>query len=306
MSELKVLLIAGTHGNEINAPWLFEQWSKYPGCINTNGLNISTVIGNPEALKVCKRYINCDLNRCFRDELLSNQSIKGYEVLRARELVSIYGPQGSNACQIAIDFHSTTSAMGSSIVVYGRRFVDLAVASLLQSRLGLPVYLHEGDSSQQGFLVECWPCGLVIEIGPVPQGMLHAGIINQTKLALQCFVDEVADINSGLVKFPDTLVVHRHLKSIDFPRSKKGSIEGYVHPSRQGSDWIPLRNGDPIFMKLDGSVLSFDSQDSLVPVFINEAAYSEKNIAMSLTKREVWDFSNDWKDAINDLFSNHD
>ena len=65
-----------------------------------------------------------------------------YEIMRARELVSSFGPNGSNACKIAIDLHSTTSSMGSCLVVYGRRPADLALAALMQSRLGLPIYLQ--------------------------------------------------------------------------------------------------------------------------------------------------------------------
>ena len=34
MSILQVLLVTGTHGNEINGPWLFEQWMKNPKLIN--------------------------------------------------------------------------------------------------------------------------------------------------------------------------------------------------------------------------------------------------------------------------------
>ena len=30
-----------------------------------------------------------------------------------------------------------------------------------------------------------WPCGLVIEVGPVPQGVLAPAIVNQTRLALE-------------------------------------------------------------------------------------------------------------------------
>ena len=36
--QLQVLLVAGTHGNEINGIWLFEQWEKSPFLINTNGI----------------------------------------------------------------------------------------------------------------------------------------------------------------------------------------------------------------------------------------------------------------------------
>ena len=47
----------------------------------------------------------------------------------------------------------------------------------------------------------------------------------------------------------------------------------------------------------------YSCQDEVVPVFVNEAAYTEKNIAMSLTKREVWTFEKNWKDAFYELIS---
>ena len=42
-------------------------------------------------------------------------------------------------------------------------------------------------------------------------------------------------------------------------------------------------------------------KEPYVPVFINEAAYMEKNIAMSLTKRELWDFEENWKRSLIEL-----
>ncbi len=303
MSKPQVLFIAGTHGNEINASWLINQWIKKPEIINVNDFEVVKVIGNPEALHNCKRYLDCDLNRSFREELLNDDQLALYEIERARELLLNFGPKGLNACQIAIDLHSTTSSMGTSIVVYGRRPADLAIASLLQSRIGFPIYLHEGDDNQKGFLVESWPCGLVIEIGPVPQGLLNAKVINQTKLALNIFLEELGKLNTKKAFFPDKIRVHRHVKSIDYPRTVDGEIEAFVHPSRQGSDWHPIENGAPLFLKSDGSVIRFEGSETFVPVFINEAAYMEKNIAMSFTKRETWEFSKDWESAIYSILS---
>ena len=56
----------------------------------------------------------------------------------------------------------------------------------------------------------------------------------------------------------------------------------------QGQDWQPLLSGDPLFLKADGSVIPYEGPDGRVPVFINEAAYGEKGIALSITEREVW------------------
>ena len=301
MMQLQVLLVAGTHGNEINGIWLFEQWQKSSLLINTHGIKTYKVIGNPEAKKAGKRYIDNDLNRSFLEGSFSSIQSSNLEAKRAKQLVQLYGNKGENPCQIALDFHTTTASMGSCLVVYGRRDTDLALAGLIQNKLGLPIYLHESDKEQTGFLVESWPCGLVIEIGPVGQGLLNSIIISQTKLILENLLEQIKNIINSNLFFPDKLIIHRHIKSIDFPRDEEGNINAFVHPLRQGRDWYPLKKKDDLFCKLDGETINYQEKESYVPVFINEAAYMEKNIAMSLTKRELWDFEDDWKKSLIDL-----
>ena len=77
MKKSDVLLVAGTHGNEINAPWLFEQWFKNPNLINTHGLGISRIIGNPAAFEAGRRYLDRDLNRSFQNDLFSSKQLRG-------------------------------------------------------------------------------------------------------------------------------------------------------------------------------------------------------------------------------------
>ena len=301
MKQLQVLLVAGTHGNETNGIWLFDEWKKSPLLINTHGIQTFNVIGNPEAKKAGKRYIHQDLNRSFKEKsfLLLNSS--NFEERRASELVDLYGESGVNPCQIALDFHTTTASMGSCLVVYGRRDADLALASLIQSQLGLPIYLHESDQNQTGFLVESWPCGLVVEIGPVGQNLLNSRIVSQTKLILETLMEQIDKIMNFNLFFPDKLVIHRHIKSIDFPRDEEGNIIGYVHSARQSKDWQEINKDDELFHKLSGEIISFEEDESYIPVFINEAAYIEKNIAMSFTKRELWNLKQSWKQSLIDL-----
>ena len=165
MASPRVLVVAGTHGNEINAPWLLDQWQQQPDLIDARGLEVVPVIGNPAAREQGRRYLDRDLNRSFRPDLLeqaaAGTSVVDREMARAHSLVRAYGPKALKSCSVAFDLHSTTAAMGSSLVVYGRRPADLALAAGVQQRLGLPVYLHEADQAQQGFLVERWPCGVV-------------------------------------------------------------------------------------------------------------------------------------------------
>ncbi len=299
--QLKVLLVAGTHGNEINGIWLFEQWEKSPFLINTHGIKTYKVIGNPEAKKAGKRYIHNDLNRSFKEESFLSFNSSNFEEKRANELVKIYGISGQNPCKIALDFHTTTASMGSCLVVYGRRGADLALAALIQNKLGLPIYLHESDEKQTGFLVEAWPCGLVVEIGPVGQGVLNSKIILQTKLILENLLEQIQKVNNLNLLFPDKLTIHRHIKSIDFPRDEEGNIDGYVHSLRQSKDWQPLKKNDELFYKLNGETIRLEEDEPYIPVFINEAAYMEKNIAMSFTKRELWIFKQEWQQSLIDL-----
>lgn len=300
----RVLVVAATHGNERNAPWLLEQWRERPELLATAGLALQLEIGNPAALAVNRRYIERDLNRSFAPELLQDPARQELEVCRARELLAQCGPAGSQPCCVALDLHSTTSAMGNSLVVYGRRPADLALAAGIQARLGLPVYLHEADAAQTGFLVERWPCGLVIEVGPVPQGLVSATICRQSQLALEAALDTLAAAAAGRLRLPAALQVHRHAGSLDLPRRGDGSPAAALHPQRQHRDWQALSAGDPLFWQADGTVISLDAATALRdpqahwPVFINEAAYGEKGIALSLCWREHWPAQAAWSEAL--------
>ena len=59
--------------------------------------------------------------------------------------------------------------------------------------------------------------------------------------------------------------------------------------------------GTPLFLWPDGEVFRFEGRDSPIPVFINEAAYVEKHIAMSLTCREVCPLPEQWQGALQQL-----
>ena len=302
MASPRVLVVAGTHGNEVNAPWLLEQWAVQRELIDASGCVVQTVIGNPEARAMGRRYCDRDLNRSFRPDLLQQSANHpgqcDREMLRALELQRDFGPEGQTPCDLVVDLHSTTAAMGNCLVVYGRRPADLALAALVQSSLGLQVYLHEADVAQQGFMVERWPCGLVIEVGPVPQGVRRYDIVQQTQLALQAVFRAIADVVSDEVCYPDKLVLHRHLKSLDLPRQASGEVAALIHPQLQDRDWIPLRCGDPLFISAQGTTIAFEGPDGAIPVFINEAAYAEKAIALSLTRREQWPLSQHWREAL--------
>jgi len=301
MNIKKILIVAGTHGNEINPIWAVNQLNKEQNNVNKD-IEYKYIIGNPLAYEKGSRYVDSDLNRSFNS---NNQNIEknknNYEINRAKFLVEQYGINGAEPCQIAVDLHTTTANMGTSIVMYGRRIKDFCLAALLQNKFGLPIYLHEKDKRQTGFLVEAWPCGLVIEIGSVAQNYYDSKIINRFLIIINSLREEINKLKKNLIAIPKKLIVHVHQGSIDYPRTKTGDINGLIHPDRMNKDWKPIKKGDPLFLDIEGNTLRYSGLDIIWPVFISEVAYKEKNIAMSFTKKEVICSSNDWVEQLLEL-----
>ena len=291
MTLKKILIVSGTHGNEINPIWAVNQFSKHYK-ITDNDIEYKFIIGNPLAFERGIRYVDTDLNRSF--DFRNNLDKTNYEIDRANFLVKNFGINSSEPCQIAIDLHTTTANMGTSIVMYGRRNKDFCLAALLQYKFGLPIYLHENDKNQNGFLVEAWPCGVVIEIGSVAQNFYDPKIINRFLIIIRDLRDEINKLKNNLIKLPKELIVFVHQGSIDYPREKNGNINGIIHPERINQDWKQIKRGDPLFLDLCGNTIFYNGNENICPVFIGEVSYKEKNIAMSYTRKEVIISSDEW------------
>ena len=294
MTVQRILIVSGTHGNEINPIWAVKQFNREENRLK-KGIEYEYIIGNPIASEKGCRYINADLNRSFnKRKNLHQHKNKIYEIDRANFLVDQFGINGSQPCQIAIDLHTTTANMGTSIVMYGRRLKDFCLAALLQNKFGLPIYLHEKDKNQTGFLVEAWPCGLVIEIGAVAQNFYDPTIINRFLIIISSLREEIDKLKNNVIQLPKELIVHVHQGSIDYPRDDNGDINGLIHPERINQDWKIIKKGDPLFLDSKGSIHKYDGDHFIWPVFIGEVAYKEKKIAMSYTQKEVIYFKNEW------------
>lgn len=285
----RLLLVGGTHGNERTAPWILQCWKAQPALL-TSPLPTTTCIGNPEAYGANRRYMDRDLNRCFTEALLRDRSCTTREVVRARELVDTYGPGGNDPHGLVLDMHTTTAAMGPSVVTCGERPVDLALAALMHQAVGIPVYLfriNEDQPEECGFLVRRWPCGLVLEVGPVAQGVVDVRTVQKTTACLDGLLDVLRDCLTGKARMPETMVIHRHLASLDWPRDRDGRRIACLHPDRPQWDWTLLCPGDPLFLMETGETVAYQGEEPVWPVFCNEASYEEKGIALSLTRRET-------------------
>ena len=62
-----------------------------------------------------------------------------------------------------------------------------------------------------------------------------------------------------------------------------------------------MEPAQPLFRSADGTDIAEVAADGGIPVFVNEAAYAEKSIAFSLTRREVWPVEPTWLPALQQL-----
>ena len=292
MTEKKILVVSGTHGNELNPVWAVKKFRNLTDK-SPNSKSLEFILGNPKALAEGLRYIDVDLNRSF-NVLKTSSNHNFYEINRSEHLINEYGLQGTKSCPIVIDLHTTTSCMGTSVVMYGRRKRDFCLAAILQAKFGLPIYLHEKDINQTGFLVEAWPCGLVIEIGPVAQNHYDSEITERFLIIMDFLKDLINNLENNRINLPSEISLFVHQKSIDYPRDDKNDINALIHPLRINNDWKMIEEGDPLFLNIDNETIIYTGKEKTCPLFIGEAAYREKNIAMSFTKKEILKCDQGW------------
>ena len=73
---------------------------------------------------------------------------------------------------------------------------------------------------------------------------------------------------------------------MDYPKQQDGTIFGMIHPELQDKDYQALNPGEPIFLTFDGKTIYYEGASAVWPIFINEAAYYEKGIAMCFTQKQ--------------------
>uniref|UniRef100_UPI00358E1888 aspartoacylase n=1 Tax=Myxine glutinosa TaxID=7769 RepID=UPI00358E1888 len=190
-----------------------------------------------------------------------------------------------------LDMHNTTSNMGISLVLTSSSdHLTLHMAQFLQRKLHpIPCnfLLIEHPTLTYFHVRRVMKHGISIEIGPQPQGVARADITDHMRRSVAYCLDFMHKFNSGMELPASTLDVHRIDRYIDYPRDGDGHITAIIHPAFQDRDWQLLHPGTPIFVSLSGEAIAFEGQETVFPVFINEAAYYEKKIAFWITKRET-------------------
>jgi succinylglutamate desuccinylase len=280
----RVAIIGGTHGNELTGIYLVKKFLQNPELLHRESLKCTTIIANPDAVTKNQRYIDRDLNRCFSHEDLANLELSNYEDIRAKEIMTHIG---SNT-DLIIDLHSTTAKMGLTILLSSKDPLNFQLAAYL-STLHPDVKVVCGVQCSQAapMLRSLSPLGCTIEVGAIAQGTIDAKLFQQTEMLVHAALDYLDRLNRHQpLPIPSSLTIYQTITSVDYPRDAAGELQAMIHPQLQFQDYAPLHPGDPIFMTFTGETIPYQGADIVFPIFINEAAYYEKGIAMSLTQQQ--------------------
>jgi aspartoacylase len=292
MSKIKRVLIAGgTHGNELNGVYAVRKYERCPELIHRPSFETLTVLGNPRAIEAGVRYIDKDLNRCF--DIPEKAKDVEYEIQRAREIKNQFGQAGQMPVDFAIDQHGTDSNAGLMLILDNLDCFTLELAAYLSDEQpALKVYSSTASGRRHDSLRSIAKYGVGIEVGPVAHGTLHAELFQKTETLVCAILDYLEQHNSNTVSLKETsLTVYQYAQAVDYPRDNNGEIQAMIHPQLQFKDYEALNPGDPMFLTFDGDAIAYSGNTTAYPIFINEAAYYEKGIAMYLTQKQQFQVS---------------
>lgn len=283
----RVLIVGATHGNEFTGAYVVKKLERNQASVQRSNVEISTLLANPQAFAKARRYVEKDLNRCFRREDLQDLNRSAYEEVRAREINQAFGKEGKTPADVILDLHTSTANMGLTIIIYPYSF-NLEMAAYLQ-QVDPQVRVLVLPESKLGYSGLPSICGLgcTIEVGAISNGVLQAELFQLTETLIDHTLDYIECFNRDeLSPLGTKLSAYQQVGTIDYPRNQSGDIQAMIHPQRQFQDYQPLHPGDPVFLSFDGDTIPYAGDGPVYPVFINEAAYYEKGIAMVLTQKQ--------------------
>lgn len=286
----KVAIVGGTHGNEFSGIYLLKEWEKSPRVVERKGINVELVFANPKSHEENKRYIDSDLNRQFTLNDLGNNELSNYEQSRAKALNHQLGPKGDAATDFIIDLHNTTSNMGPSLILLKSDDFNKKMGAYVLSKLPESVVIFEDQlpMEEHCFLASIAPQGVIVEIGPQPQSVIRQDILEWMEQMTHIILDFVEQYNDdALPELPQSYEAYRYIETIQLPQNAQKERLGMVHKNVQDRDFQPIKKGDPIITLFGGGELCYEGDYEAYPHFINEAAYYDNNLAMSLAKKIV-------------------
>jgi len=287
----KIAITGGTHGNELTGVYLINKFKTDPSIVKRESFETIIMHTNKKAIEKCTRYIDNDLNRAFGESDLTDSAKSSYEDISAKLINQTLGPKGVESPNVdfIVDLHSTTSNMGLSVVIDNENELTWQVAAYLKEKEPkVNIFRWKGDTGDASFVHSVAQNGFAIEVGAIPQGVIRADLFFETEKLVHHILDFFEKLNLGEVeKKHGSIEIYDYVELVDFPRDENGNIIAMVHPNLQDNDYVSIKKGDPLFVTLNGETITYDKDEVVYALFINEAAYYEKGFAMCLTKKKM-------------------
>ncbi|UAA39003.1 aspartoacylase [Paraneptunicella aestuarii] len=285
-----VTIVGGTHGNEYSGIYLLRKWQKSSAAIQREGLTVDTLFANTSAFENNKRYLDCDLNRQFTHERLNDRTLSNYEESRAKVINAQIGPKGAAKSDFIIDLHNTTSNMGPSLILLQSDAFNVKMAAYVKQHMPEAVIIMEDQipMDEQPYLCSITKQGVIVEVGPQPQSVIRQDVLEWMETLTTHILDYLELYNADkLPALPASVEVYEYTETLTLPMDEHGERIGMVHRNVQDQDFKALNPGDPIIALFDGGEICWEGDYVAYPHFINEAAYYDNNLAMSLAKKRV-------------------
>ncbi|WP_251358737.1 aspartoacylase [Kangiella sp. TOML190] len=277
----RMAMVGGTHGNEFTGIYLLD---KLQNQLQLTAVTIDYVLANPKAYQAVKRYLDRDLNRCFKLSDLADHKLSGYENLRAKEINQQLGPKGNSKTDFIVDLHTSTAPMGINLVLTKIDEFHLRLVDFVQQRLEGVIITWE-DIADHHFLMSIAEKHLLVEVGATPQGVLRQDVFDKTEAAVGFIIEFIELYNSHELPKPSASVdIYKYFDVAYLPQNEQGEIIGMVHQNIQDRDFGLLKTGEPIFKLFSGEDVVYQGEDCTIS-FINEAAYYDEKKAFSMSRK---------------------
>lgn len=278
----KILLSAGIHGNEKTGIFLIEKFQANPDLIYRKNFTTETLLINTKAIALNRRYYEIDLNRCFASN--SDRQQPSYEQQLAQKISQQVKEQ---EIDFVLDFHTSTSNMGLTLLLSNERPFNLQLAAYLAAKNPLVKIVRNVNDRDKNRFRHIFPSGFTVEMGAIAPNVIDPIWFKRGQELVIQILDYIEQTNQQQQPLsPKTVTLYTISETVYFPEDSKGKIAGMVHEEVHGRDYHALNPGDSMLTTFDGAAIAYRGSNVVYPIFINEAAYWENKIAMYLTTKE--------------------
>jgi succinylglutamate desuccinylase len=300
-----VAVVGGTHGNETNGVYLAKHFMANPSLVKRDTFETVVTLSNVASIKANRRFVETDMNRCFFLKDLQDPSLTSLESKRAKELDAQLGPKSSPdpKADFILDLHNTTANTGVALMMAPDDEFAHEVGAYLMKLDPEVRICNWATAADWPMLPTIGRSGMTFEVGACPWGCLVGGWYAKSRMLLLAALDFIDSHNKAIdaaagaetsISVPVFARRSHPLSTIDYPRDENGELMGMIHPNLQDRDFTELKDGEPMFLMLDGSTREFKKEDygvdpdeAVYPLFVNEAAYYKeydpsKGIALML------------------------